>query len=103
MAWYSVLPAEFTYVESWLARVFIILGLLTIAPWALLIIFDILFYLWRVLIAKIPIGNNNANANATNTNTGTGTRVQRSGLSENHQAAFIVAGYSDSGEMGKEL
>ncbi|KAA8646272.1 hypothetical protein EYZ11_000634 [Aspergillus tanneri] len=55
MAWYSILPPDLIYVESWAARTFILLGLITIVPWALLIMFDLCLYLWRMLEYEIAV------------------------------------------------
>ncbi|BCS22458.1 uncharacterized protein APUU_30683A [Aspergillus puulaauensis] len=49
MAWYSILPSELIYIESWVVRFFLCLGLVTIFPWITLIIFDMVLYTWRLL------------------------------------------------------
>ncbi|KAJ0426058.1 hypothetical protein BJY00DRAFT_123845 [Aspergillus carlsbadensis] len=54
MAWYSLLPAELLYVESWVVRCFFFLGLVTICPWLALIIFDMALYTWRLVTYNIP-------------------------------------------------
>ncbi|OGM42158.1 hypothetical protein ABOM_009143 [Aspergillus bombycis] len=55
MAWYSLFPADLIYLEAWIARLFLILGLITIAPWATLIIFDMALYIWRMLTYELPV------------------------------------------------
>ncbi|WEW55135.1 hypothetical protein PRK78_000563 [Emydomyces testavorans] len=55
MTWYSLLPEKLTAFEGWLTRFFIILGTLTIGPWAFLILYDILLYIWRATTYEIPI------------------------------------------------
>ncbi|KKK18862.1 hypothetical protein ARAM_002737 [Aspergillus rambellii] len=55
MAWYSLLPADLIYIESWVVRIFILLGILTILPWAVLIVFDFGLYIWRILTYEIPV------------------------------------------------
>ncbi|KAL2867095.1 uncharacterized protein BJX67DRAFT_381410 [Aspergillus lucknowensis] len=54
MAWYSILPAELIYIESWVVRCFVVLGLVTIIPWIALIIFDMILYIWRLVAYNIP-------------------------------------------------
>ncbi|RHZ66881.1 uncharacterized protein CDV56_107802 [Aspergillus thermomutatus] len=55
MAWYSILPPDLIYVESWAARIFVFLGIITIFPWAALIVFDVLLYLWRMGAYEFPV------------------------------------------------
>ncbi|EON64897.1 hypothetical protein W97_04131 [Coniosporium apollinis CBS 100218] len=55
MAWFSILPDNLSTVEAWAARIFILLGVLTIGPWALLIIYDLLLYSWRSATHEIPV------------------------------------------------
>ncbi|PGH18049.1 hypothetical protein AJ79_00675 [Helicocarpus griseus UAMH5409] len=55
MTWYSLLPPGLTAFETWLVRVFVILGTIMIAPWAFLILYDILLYVWRASTYEIPI------------------------------------------------
>ncbi|KAJ9193757.1 hypothetical protein DTO166G4_4642 [Paecilomyces variotii] len=55
MAWYSILPPYLTTFETWVVRIFFVLGLLTIGPWAFLIVFDFLLYIWRLATYKIPV------------------------------------------------
>lgn len=54
MAWFSILPDNLSVVETWAARVFIFLGMLTIGPWAVLLIYDVLLYVWRSITHEIP-------------------------------------------------
>ncbi|KAL1968330.1 hypothetical protein VTN77DRAFT_1859 [Rasamsonia byssochlamydoides] len=55
MAWYSLLPPHLTTFETWIVRFFILLGILTIGPWAFLVLFDIVLYIWRLATYEIPI------------------------------------------------
>ncbi|KAF7157886.1 hypothetical protein CNMCM5623_002320 [Aspergillus felis] len=55
MAWYSILPPDLIYVESWAARIFVFLGIITIFPWAALIVFDVLLYIWRMGAYEFPV------------------------------------------------
>ncbi|PGH35175.1 hypothetical protein GX50_01987 [[Emmonsia] crescens] len=55
MTWYSLLPPGLTAFEAWLVRVFIILGTIIIAPWAFMILYDLLLYIWRASTYEIPI------------------------------------------------
>ncbi|KAJ5135575.1 uncharacterized protein N7515_004853 [Penicillium bovifimosum] len=54
MAWYSILPAELIHLESWAARVFFLLGLITIGPWAFLILLDAVIWLYRLILWELP-------------------------------------------------
>ncbi|KAF2083213.1 hypothetical protein K490DRAFT_9279, partial [Saccharata proteae CBS 121410] len=54
MAWHSLLPENLSQLETWIARIFILLGILTIGPWAALIFYDVLLYIWRSLTYEIP-------------------------------------------------
>ncbi|KAL8697920.1 MAG: hypothetical protein Q9201_006853 [Fulgogasparrea decipioides] len=54
MSWFSILPAHLTIVETWLIRFFLLLGILTIGPWALLIIYDLLLWIFRSIYYVIP-------------------------------------------------
>ncbi|KAI9374681.1 hypothetical protein BJX61DRAFT_532227 [Aspergillus egyptiacus] len=55
MAWYSILPPELIYVESWVVRCFLFLGLLTIVPWIALLVFDMALYIWRIVTYEVPV------------------------------------------------
>ncbi|OJD21408.1 hypothetical protein ACJ73_07251 [Blastomyces percursus] len=55
MTWYSLLPPGLTAFEAWLVRVFLILGTIIIAPWAFMIFYDLLLYIWRASTYEIPI------------------------------------------------
>jgi len=55
MTWYSLLPPELTSFETYVIRFFIILGTLTIGPWAFVILYDILLCIWRAGTYEIPI------------------------------------------------
>ncbi|KAL5045645.1 hypothetical protein BDW71DRAFT_76737 [Aspergillus fruticulosus] len=54
MAWYSILPAELIYLESWVVRFFLFLGAVTILPWVTLIILDMALYIWRLVTYYTP-------------------------------------------------
>ncbi|KGO72932.1 hypothetical protein PITC_061600 [Penicillium italicum] len=54
MAWYSILPPELTHLESWAARIFFLLGLITIGPWAFLIFLDATLWLYRLILWEVP-------------------------------------------------
>ncbi|PYH45444.1 uncharacterized protein BP01DRAFT_356488 [Aspergillus saccharolyticus JOP 1030-1] len=55
MAWYSLLPPDFVWIENWLVRIFIFCGFVTIFPWASLLIFDIFLYIWRMVKYEFPL------------------------------------------------
>ncbi|KAJ5439847.1 uncharacterized protein N7458_010845 [Penicillium daleae] len=54
MAWYSILPPQLIQFESWAVRIFFLLGLITIVPWAALIVFDVGLYLYRMILWELP-------------------------------------------------
>ncbi|KAI9798171.1 MAG: hypothetical protein M1833_004920 [Piccolia ochrophora] len=54
MAWSSILPADYTFLETWAARIFILLGILTIGPWVIFVVFDFLLYVFRCVSYEIP-------------------------------------------------
>ncbi|KAG0155221.1 hypothetical protein PDIDSM_795 [Penicillium digitatum] len=54
MAWYSILPPELTHLESWAARIFFFLALITIGPWAFLIFLDASLWVYRLILWEIP-------------------------------------------------
>ncbi|GAB7349909.1 hypothetical protein MBLNU459_g0598t1 [Dothideomycetes sp. NU459] len=55
MGWLSILPEHLSGVERWIARIFLVLGLLVIGPWALLLVYDFLFYVWRTATYEVPV------------------------------------------------
>ncbi|KAJ5158610.1 uncharacterized protein N7500_008261 [Penicillium coprophilum] len=69
MAWYSILPPELTHLESWVARLFplcydavanlpripqFFLGLITIGPWAFLVLLDATVWIYRLILWEVP-------------------------------------------------
>ncbi|KAB8289519.1 hypothetical protein EYC80_010678 [Monilinia laxa] len=54
MSWFSILPKSLTYVEVWAMNTFFILGMICIGPWLLLIVYDVLFYAFRLMTYEIP-------------------------------------------------
>jgi hypothetical protein len=72
MSWFSILPASISFIETWLIRIFvsglpklwrvrltdaifkIVLGALTIGPWLLFIIYDLVLYVFRAATYDIP-------------------------------------------------
>ncbi|CAI7587613.1 unnamed protein product [Penicillium crustosum] len=54
MAWYSILPSELTHLESWAARIFFFLGLITIGPWAFLVFLDATIWIYRLILWEVP-------------------------------------------------
>lgn len=73
MSWFSILPAGISFIETWAIRVFVclnlfpyahvrvanhdqlLLGALVIAPWMLVIIYDMILYLFRTATYDIPV------------------------------------------------
>ena len=77
MPWFSLLPAQLSVLETWIIRIFVrspshasiviqrpktselmpcqvLLGILTIGPWALLIAYDLILYIVRAVTYEIP-------------------------------------------------
>ncbi|KAF6239029.1 hypothetical protein HO173_002901 [Letharia columbiana] len=54
MSWFSILPANLTVIETWIIRFFLLLGIMTIGPWALFLIYDVLLYIIRAVAYEIP-------------------------------------------------
>lgn len=55
MAWFSLLPEHLSAFETWIARLFIFCGVVTIGPWAALIVYDLVLYCFRTVTYELPI------------------------------------------------
>ncbi|KAI9738963.1 MAG: hypothetical protein M1818_005277 [Claussenomyces sp. TS43310] len=55
MSWFSILPASISFIETWAIRIFLLLGAIAIAPWLLLIVYDMILYLFRTVTYDIPV------------------------------------------------
>ncbi|GAB1194595.1 hypothetical protein BDV32DRAFT_152056 [Aspergillus pseudonomiae] len=96
MAWYSLFPADLIYVENWIARLFLVLGLITIAPWATLIFFDVALYIWRMLTYELPVIGGRARGRQ---------RPRAPSLNERpngQRRAFVLASYEAPGTEKEE-
>ncbi|KAL3420769.1 hypothetical protein PVAG01_07214 [Phlyctema vagabunda] len=54
MSWFSILPKSIQFIETWAIRVFLVLGLLVIGPWLLLIVYDAVLFLFRIITYDVP-------------------------------------------------
>ena len=70
MSWFSILPAHLTIVETWIIRFFVgppqiycalsdfslqlLLATITIGPWVLALVYDMILYLFRAVAYEIP-------------------------------------------------
>ncbi|KAF2487754.1 hypothetical protein BDY17DRAFT_320271 [Neohortaea acidophila] len=54
MGTFSILPESLSFIETWLARIFFVLALLTLGPWLILLAYDLLLYIWRSVTYEIP-------------------------------------------------
>ncbi|CAG8976246.1 hypothetical protein HYALB_00009419 [Hymenoscyphus albidus] len=54
MTWSSILPESFLFIEIWAVRIFLLLGFIAIGPWILLIVYDVLLYIFRTATYEIP-------------------------------------------------
>jgi len=54
MSWFSILPPSVSFIETWAIRIFLLLGILTIGPWLLLIVYDMILYVFRTATYEIP-------------------------------------------------
>ena len=81
MAWYSILPTQLTFLETWIIRGFLLLALINILPWILTIVYDFLLYLGRVVWHAIPFfggrarGENRPRAPSLRASTAKGRRL----------------------------
>ncbi|EXJ83008.1 hypothetical protein A1O3_06825 [Capronia epimyces CBS 606.96] len=55
MAWYSILPSHLTTYETWIIRAFLVLAIINIAPWIIAILYDLLYYVGRIVWHEVPI------------------------------------------------
>ncbi|GAB7339593.1 hypothetical protein MBLNU457_6192t1 [Dothideomycetes sp. NU457] len=56
MGYLSILPDHLCTIETWLARIFLLLGTVTMGPWILVLIYDIVLYAWRLATYSIGVG-----------------------------------------------
>ncbi|KAF2500388.1 hypothetical protein BU16DRAFT_556856 [Lophium mytilinum] len=64
MALFSILPDNLSAFETWTTRIFLFLAILTIGPWAALLIYDVFLYIWRALAYEIPVVGGRARGKA---------------------------------------
>ena len=50
----SLLPDQLSFVETWLARTFLVLAALILGPWILALVYDLLLYCWRSATYELP-------------------------------------------------
>jgi len=55
MSWFSILPPSISFIETWAIRIFLMLGILAIGPWFLLIIYDMILYVFRTATYEVPV------------------------------------------------
>ncbi|PVI06232.1 hypothetical protein DM02DRAFT_39702 [Periconia macrospinosa] len=55
MGLFSILPADYLFIETWLGRTFLLLGAFVLGPWVFLVIYDFILYLVRSATYEIPI------------------------------------------------
>ncbi|ESZ91070.1 hypothetical protein SBOR_8533 [Sclerotinia borealis F-4128] len=54
MSWFSILPESLAFVEVWAMNTFFLLGIICIGPWLLLLVYDAVFYAFRLMTYEIP-------------------------------------------------
>ncbi|APA14895.1 hypothetical protein sscle_13g096650 [Sclerotinia sclerotiorum 1980 UF-70] len=54
MSWFSILPESLAFVEVWAMNTFFLLGMICIGPWLLLLVYDVGFYIFRLITYEIP-------------------------------------------------
>ncbi|KAF2432695.1 hypothetical protein EJ08DRAFT_108868 [Tothia fuscella] len=64
MDWINLLPDNLSVVEGWIKTFFLFMALLTIGPWALVFLYDLLLYLWRAIHYELPIVGGRARGRA---------------------------------------
>ncbi|KAF2111705.1 hypothetical protein BDV96DRAFT_649682 [Lophiotrema nucula] len=60
----SILPANLITLETWLTRLFLFLALVTIGPWAVLLLYDLFLYVFRSITHEIPVVGGRARGRA---------------------------------------
>lgn len=60
----SILPQSLIVVETWITRLFLFLGLVAIGPWAALLVYDLLLYLFRATAYEVPVVGGRARGKA---------------------------------------
>ncbi|KAL5388451.1 hypothetical protein DPSP01_003024 [Paraphaeosphaeria sporulosa] len=60
----SLLPDEYASVETWLKRLFFLLGVVTLGPWAFLVVYDLVLYIVRSVTYEIPFVGGRARGKA---------------------------------------
>ncbi|PNS18534.1 NADH dehydrogenase subunit 3, mitochondrion [Sphaceloma murrayae] len=55
MGVFSILPERLVYIEQGISWFFLFLGLVTIGPWLLIFLYDLVLYLWRAFTHDIPL------------------------------------------------
>ncbi|KAF2016334.1 hypothetical protein BU24DRAFT_199754 [Aaosphaeria arxii CBS 175.79] len=51
----SILPESFSALETWITRLFLLLGIICIGPWAALLVYDVILYTGRSVTHEIPL------------------------------------------------
>ncbi|EGP88890.1 uncharacterized protein MYCGRDRAFT_38701 [Zymoseptoria tritici IPO323] len=54
MGIFSILPAYLSGLETWLARIFLFFSFVIIGPWLLVLLYDLLLYIWRSATYELP-------------------------------------------------
>ncbi|QSZ30209.1 hypothetical protein DSL72_004729 [Monilinia vaccinii-corymbosi] len=54
MSWFSILPERLAFVEIWAMNTFFLLGMICIGPWLLFLVYDVVFYAFRLMAYEIP-------------------------------------------------
>ncbi|KAH7400856.1 hypothetical protein DE146DRAFT_755300 [Phaeosphaeria sp. MPI-PUGE-AT-0046c] len=60
----SIFPESFAVVETWITRIFLFLGIVTIGPWAALLVYDLVLYIFRATTYEIPVVGGRARGKA---------------------------------------
>ncbi|KAF2444835.1 hypothetical protein P171DRAFT_484926 [Karstenula rhodostoma CBS 690.94] len=60
----SLLPDEYALVETWLKRLFFLLGVVMIGPWAFLVVYDLVLYIVRSVTYEVPFVGGRARGKA---------------------------------------
>lgn len=64
MGLFSIFPESFAVVETWITRIFLFLGIVTIGPWAALLVYDLVLYIFRATTYEIPVVGGRARGRA---------------------------------------
>ncbi|CAI6340099.1 unnamed protein product [Periconia digitata] len=64
MGLFSILPADYLFVETWVGRTFLLFGAFLLGPWVVLLVYDLFLYIFRSATYEIPVVGGRARGKA---------------------------------------